>query len=113
MRHPHTDIPYRPEVCREFYETVGASDLNRFFGAAGVPCRLDNAGETADRLFETEWWNLCQVLAWVYLGDRALVREGAGFPMQLIEEATNRPGACYPSFRLAQEALIEALQMRS
>jgi len=116
VRHPHTDLPYRPKECRNFYETVGASDLNRYFEAAGVPWRLDNDGETADSLFETEWWNLNQVLAWVYLRDRALVREGAvvregaPFSMRLILEAENRPGACYPSFTRAQEALIEALQ---
>jgi hypothetical protein len=118
VRHPHTDLPYRPKEHCEYYETVSLSDLNRFFEAAGVPWRLDNGGDTADRLFETEWWNLYQVLAWVYLRDRALVREGAvmregaGFPMRLIVEAANRPGACYPSFRLAQGALIEALQTR-
>ena len=109
VRHPHTDLPYHPKEHCEYYETVGVSDLNHYFEAAGAAWRLDNGGETADRLFETEWWNLYQVLAWVYLGDRALVREGAvtvvregaGFALRLIVEATNRAGACYPSFRLA------------
>jgi hypothetical protein len=42
VRHPHTDLPYRPKEHCEYYETVSLSDLNRFFEAAGVPWRLDN-----------------------------------------------------------------------
>ena len=116
VRHPHTDLPYRPKEHCEYYETVGVSDLNRYFEAAGAPWRLDNGGDTADRLFETEWWNLHQVLAWVYLGDRALVKQGAivnqgaDFAIQLKLEATNRQGACYTSFSAAEKALVEALQ---
>ena len=75
------------------------------------PLAAGNDGETMDSRVETEWWNLIQVLAWVYRGDRALVREGAGTPpLRLIVEGHN--GACYPSFDLAQDAVIEALQMR-
>jgi hypothetical protein len=118
VRHPHTYLPYRPKEYCEYFERVKVSDLNRYFEAAEVPWRLDNGGETADSLFETEWWNLHQVLARVYVSDRALVREGAvvqeglGFAMRLMEESTNRPRACYLSFRLPQEALFEALQTR-
>jgi hypothetical protein len=116
VRHPHTDLPYRPKQCHEYYERVSVADVNRWFEAAGVPWRLDNDGETADPLFDTEWWNLHQALAWVYLGDRALVKqgalvnEGAAFAIQLKLEATERQGACYPSFSAAEKAIGEALQ---
>jgi hypothetical protein len=49
VRHPHTDLPYHPKEHCEYYETVGVSDLNRFFQAAGAPWRLGNDDETADR----------------------------------------------------------------
>jgi hypothetical protein len=116
VRHPHTDLPYRPKEHCEYYERVRVADLNRHFGEAGVPWRLDNDGETADPIFETEWWNLPQVLAWIYLGDRALVKQGAlvnqgaAFDIQLMLAAADRQNACYPSFRVAQEALFEALR---
>jgi hypothetical protein len=116
VRHPHTDLPYPPKEYCEYYEKVSVPDLNRYFESMGVQWRLDVDGETPGPLFGTEWCNLHQVLAWVYLRDRALVREGAvlredaGFAMGLIVEAENRPGACYPSFPQAQEAVIEALQ---
>jgi hypothetical protein len=79
VRHPDTDLPYCPKRYREFYERVSASDLNRYFEGVGVPWRLDNDGETGDPLFDTEWWNQMQVLAWVYLRDRSVVRD-AGLP---------------------------------
>jgi hypothetical protein len=116
VRHPHTDLPYRPKQCHEYYERVSPADLNRWFDAAGVPWRLDNDGETADPLFDTEWWNLHQAWAWVYLGDRALVKqgalvtEGAAFAIQLKLEAAERQGACYPSFSAAEKAIRAALQ---
>jgi hypothetical protein len=111
VRDPHTYLPYRPkESCGVF--RVKVSDLNRYFEAAGAPWRLDNGDETADRLFETEWWNLHQVLARVYLRESGVVREGASFFMRLIEEVTNSPSVCYFSFAQAQDALIEALQTR-
>jgi hypothetical protein len=116
VRHPHTDLPYRPKQCHEYYERVSVADLNRWFEVAGVPWRLDNDGETADPLFDTEWWNLHQALAWVYLGDRGLVKQGAlvnedaAFAIQLKLEATERQGACYPSFSAATKAICEALQ---
>ncbi|MGH8584633.1 MAG: hypothetical protein ACREWE_00060 [Gammaproteobacteria bacterium] len=40
VRHPHTDLPYRPKQYRWFYERVSASDLNRYFEDVGVPWRL-------------------------------------------------------------------------
>lgn len=109
VRHPHTYLPYRPKEYCEYFERVSMSDLNRYFEAAGTRWRLDKGDETAERLFETGWWNLQQVLAWVYLRESAVVREGASFGMRLIEEATNSPTVCYLSFA---QALIEALQTR-
>lgn len=114
VRHPHTDLPYRPEQHRAFYETVGVADLNSYFEGAGVQWRLESYGETADPLFDTEWWNLHQVLAWVYLGDRALVKVGAivnqDAHFQLKLKAAERQGVCYPSVCAAEKAIVEALQ---
>lgn len=112
VRHPHTYLPYRPKQYCEYFERVRVSDLNRYFEAAGASWRLRNGDETADRLFEKEWWNLYQVLARVCLRESAVVREGASFGSRVIEEATNSPTVCYLSFAEAQEALIEALQTR-
>ena len=112
VRHPLTYLPYRPKQYCEYFERVSVSDLNRYFEAAGASWRLDKGDETAEKLFEKEWWNLHQVLAWVCLRETAVVREGARFDMRLVEEATNSPTFCYLSFAQAQEPLIEALQTR-
>lgn len=140
VRHPHTDLPYRPKQYRQFYEKVSASDLNRYFEGVGVPWRLDNDGETGDPIFDTEWWNQMQVLAWVLLGDRSVVRE-AGLPanerghffaehtmpdgrreivkvrdgrfttVSLCARQADRGGsAFYPTLPMAKNAIIEALK---
>lgn len=89
--------------------------------------------------FEAQYWNLMQVLAWVYLGSCDVVRD-AGTPaaerghffeehtlpdgrQELIKrkagrftiidlgvEQAYRNGSCYPLFRLAEAAVIEALE---
>jgi hypothetical protein len=89
--------------------------------------------------FGQQWWNLMQVLAWVYLGMRGVVRD-AGLPANkrgyffqkcalpdgrlenvktalgpftvtsLRVKQADCSGACYPSFSLAEKAVIEALQ---
>lgn len=48
VRHPHTDMPYRPKEHRKFYELVSVTDLNNWFESVGVPFRLDTAEQCLD-----------------------------------------------------------------
>jgi hypothetical protein len=89
--------------------------------------------------FEAQCWSLMQVLAWVYLSDRSVVRD-AGLPAserghffeghtmpdgrrELVErpagrftvaslwvQQADRGSACYPALHLAENAIIEALK---
>lgn len=40
VRHPHTDLPYRPDPVRMFYEYVTAEDLNIWLASQGADYRL-------------------------------------------------------------------------
>lgn len=40
VRHPHTDLPYRPKTVRTFYELVTADDVNAWLESQSVAYRL-------------------------------------------------------------------------
>ena len=66
--------------------------------------------------FEQHLWGLAQLLSWVYLGNRAVVR--AASPQGIFESELTRKdlrdlgryGACYRTFEEAEDALMQALQ---
>jgi hypothetical protein len=78
--------------------------------------RFEPAPEDIPDPFGQHLWGLAQVLSWVYLGNRAVVR--AASPQGIFESEfmrkdlrdLGRHGACYPHFANAEDAVIEALQ---
>jgi hypothetical protein len=49
VRDPHTDLPYRPEVIRAWYDLVSVSDVDAWLEAQRVPYRLGDATPEAQK----------------------------------------------------------------
>jgi len=91
---------------------------DRIVAAAGADSTPPEWLAPADKPdpFEQQWWTLMQVLAWVYLGNRAVVRDASPpepfkstFTIMDLRDL-GRNGACYPRIANAEEAVIEALR---
>jgi hypothetical protein len=51
IRHPHTELPHRPDVVRDFYDLVTVADVNQWLQSVAAPYRLNTehgAAENSD-----------------------------------------------------------------